>query len=1049
MSLSNIYSVFEPKLKKQPDKIAIKYFRKDYIEKITFAELINKIDYACEQLEKMGVKEGDRIGLIVETSPNWIIAFLAMMRMNLTAVLIDPTLPMDDIKNQVLFIGVRAVLLSEQTKNSEIYPALNGIPQIMVSNFELIDPNVKPQDLPESENKDSNIAIIIFTSGTSGTFKAVMLSHDNFLHVAKCKEIAAMIDETFSIFPCYHIAGITTCCQVTLYGGETLNLVEKIDPDLILRVFKETKPRIFLGVPRFLEVFRHKILSKINEQPFIKRNLAKFLIKLSGFLKKHFGLNPGKKLFKSAHEIFGGNLESIFTGGAPLDPKDRIFFESLGFSVFLAYGLSETSGIVVITDMQYKDFNALGRPLEGVELKIYEPDDKGVGEICIKSPSVMEGYYMNKEDTEIAVRDGWFHSGDLGYIGKNDNLTITGRLKELIVTASGKKATPFEIEKHYKKIPGVEELVVVGVLNPKLNCDEVYGIVIVDEQQINADVSKEQIQENIRSEIAKRGGGLPTQFRIQHIEFFDELPRTTGMKKLIRAKIVKKINERKSNKVETEVKEEPKENLRHNKVLDTIIAAISKVTSLPKKEIDPAKHFSDYGIDSLRALEIIQNLRDLLKDNTVLTEGLFKNPTIQEFAEQIIKTKNTPAEKNITTSSNLVPERKIPTSAPLAIKQEKMPDFKTIFITGGTGVLGGYLVKLLLSESNKTLYILTRAKTQELARKNFTDILEIYDTPKEMIEQYLEKVHFVLGDVSLPLLGIKEQEYHKLVAQVDAVIHAAGIVSLHGLYDALVPVNVFGTKQMIDFTLQTKNKYMVYISSYSILGDIILSQNPPFSEEDFDRGQGFKNMGYQQTKFEGELLVRESTEKGLKWNIIRPGDIFGDSNTGSYPLLLPHLTGIFYDILRTVIYTEVAVTSDVYFDMTPVDYVARGVIHLGFEYPAYYGTYHLTNPSHHTYTQVIKILKELGYKINLISFDEYMPLLRDKKLLYKGQPYSSRTLELLQFNPLMAAVNESTKITTDITTEILDKVNINCPDIDEKLLKTYLDYCKKVGYIVT
>lgn len=1044
----NIYSVFEPTLKKQPDKIAIKYFHPDYTEKVTFSDLVKKIELACEKFQKMGFQEGDRLALMVETSPNWIIAFLAMARMNLTAVLIDPTLPKDDIKNQILFVGVKAILVSEQTKNNDIHPVLKGIPQIMVTDFELVDQSHKPQDVLPIENPDPDIAIIIFTSGTSGVFKAVMLTHENFLHVAMGKEIAAMLDETFSIFPCYHIAGITTCAQITLYGGETLNLVEKIEPDLILKVFKDTKPKIFLGVPRFLEVFHHTILSKINEQSFIKRTIAKVLIKLSGFLRKHFNINLGKKLFKKAHEIFGGNLEFIFTGGAPLDPKDRIFFEALGFSVFLAYGLSETSGIVVLTDPKYKDFRALGRPLEGISLKIHEPDEQGIGEICIKSPSITQGYYKNPEDTKAALRDGWLHSGDLGYIGKNDNLTITGRLKELIVTASGKKATPSEIETHYKHIQGAEELVVVGVLNPKLNCDEVYGVVIVDEKQITSNLSREQIQENIKNEIAERGGKLPTQFRIQHIEFFDELPRTTGMKKLIRVKIVKKINERKVGK--SSKKEEKKEektyiNPNQEKVLDTIISTISKVTSVPKKDIVPTRHFSDYGIDSLRALEIIQNLRDLLKNNTALTENLLKNPTIEDFAEQVINQENSDTEKDI--PNLLVPERKIPTPAPLATKVKALPNSQVVFITGGTGVLGGYLAKLLLSESDKTLYLLTRAKTEELARKNLTDLLAIYDVPQNMIEDYMERVHFVLGDVSLPFLGIGEQKYQELTKMIDTVIHAAGIVSLHGLYNTLVPVNVFGTKQMIDFTLETKNKYMVYISSYSIMGDIILSKNPPFSEEDFDRGQQFYNMGYQQTKFEGEYLVREATEKGLKWNIIRPGDIFGDSKTGSYPLLLPHLTGIFYDILRTVIYTEKAVTSEVYFDMTPVDYVAKGTLYLGLEHPAFYGTYNLTNPSHHTYTNVIQILKKLGHQIKLLSFDDYMPLLMDKKLVYKGKPYSSRTLELLQFNPLMASVKASTPTETKITTEILNKQNIKCPDIDKNLLKTYLDYCKKTGYL--
>lgn len=206
-------------------------------------------------------------------------------------------------------------------------------------------------------------------------------------------------------------------------------------------------------------------------------------------------------------------------------------------------------------------------------------------------------------------------------------------------------------------------------------------------------------------------------------------------------------------------------------------------------------------------------------------------------------------------------------------------------------------------------------------------------------------------------------------------------------------------------------------------------------------------MGYQQTKFEAEYLVRTATEKGLKWNIVRPGDIFGDSKTGSYPLKIPQFTGIFYDLLRTVIHTQVAVNSNVHFDVTPVDYVARGLLYLGLEYRAIYGTYHLTNPSTRTYAHVIECIQKIGYPIEQTTLEDYMNRLVNQKLLHKGEPYKSRTLELLQFNPVMVLANATTHVGTEITQAVLEPAGIVCPQIDETLMKTYLDYCKKVNYM--
>lgn len=1044
--MNSVYTTFEPTLIKQSDKIAFQYFHKMDVESITFSDAHKQIINAANKLQQLKLEPGDRVAIVIENSPLWVITFMALMRLSLTAVLIDPSLPTDDMAAEIQFSDVRCAILSKFTKDIKLEKAMPSLPIVIADeNFALLNNDITPMNLPARKNSDPNIVIIIFTSGTTGKYKAVMLTAENFLYVTTYKPYTDILVKTFTIIPCYHIAGIQTLCTTVFGRGSTICLVEKLEPDIILRTFNEAKPFNFLGVPRILEIYYSRIMSKLNEQSAIKRFTINSLISFSGFLRRSLKINLGPLLFKKIHDMFGGKVSVLLVGGAPINQNIRFFFENIGFNVLHGYGLSETTGTIVLTNLKHKIPNTIGEPMDGCKIKIDSPNEEGIGEICIQSPSVMKGYFKNPEETAASIKEGWFHTGDLGYLDSYNNLEIVGRLKEVIVTDAGKKVTPGDIERHYQDIPGVAEYVVVGYPNPTSKCDDVYGAVIVDKNYISSEMSEEELQHSIINAFAIREGSLPSQYRIHHIEFFDDFPRTTGAKKIIRNKIIKEITRRKS--VPHHAQESDKIISKELKrALDSVVEAISKVILIPQNDIEPQNHCSEYLSDSLLALEVVQRLRKKYSEQAVSLETLFKNPTIVEFAEDILERINSPQEE-VVKSSSIVPPRVSPTPAQFPTSIPQLFKSDVVFVTGGTGVLGGYLVKLLLTDTNKTVYLLTRAKTQAIAKTKLVELLNAYETSTEALAKIDTNIKFLLGDVSEEFFGLSENEYHKLQNRVDVVIHAAAIISLHGLYESLVPVNVVGTQHAIDFALGTKQKYMVYVSSYSMMGNIILDKNPDFTEHDFDREQTFHKMGYQQTKFEAEYLVRTATEKGLKWNIVRPGDIFGDSKTGSYPLVIPQFTGIFYDLLRTVIYTKVAVNSKVHFDVTPVDYASRGLLYIGLEHPAIYGTYHLTNPSTRTYSHVIECIKNIGYPIEETTLDDYMNRLVNQKLLHKGKPYKSRTLELLQFNPIMVLSTATTHVGTEITQAVLEPAGIVCPKIDETLMKTYLDYCKKVNFM--
>ncbi len=299
-----------------------------------------------------------------------------------------------------------------------------------------------------------------------------------------------------------------------------------------------------------------------------------------------------------------------------------------------------------------------------------------------------------------------------------------------------------------------------------------------------------------------------------------------------------------------------------------------------------------------------------------------------------------------------------------------------------------------------------------------------------------------MGDITETMLGVEEVMYQQLVDEIEMVVHCAAKISLHGLYNELKVVNVDGTKNMIDFALNTKQKYFIHVSTIAVMGDRRFMICPAYAEKDYDLGQGFKNLGYEQSKFEAEGLVRSAGKDGLKWIIARSGYLMGDSEKGYYPLGLTRVPGIFYDIFKTAIELKIAINSDMHFDITPVDYVSKALVYLSTVLKDIYSTYHLNNPNQKTLNDIIKLLINYGYQVDLVNYDEYINILRSGE-----KKYRSIYTDLV----LLGIENDAPKgfsfVDSSYTKEVLSKANIVCPDVDDKLIKTYLDYCIDKGYL--
>jgi polyketide synthase PksN len=363
-----------------------------------------------------------------------------------------------------------------------------------------------------------------------------------------------------------------------------------------------------------------------------------------------------------------------------------------------------------------------------------------------------------------------------------------------------------------------------------------------------------------------------------------------------------------------------------------------------------------------------------------------------------------------------------------------------IFLTGATGVLGGHLLKELLQNTKSNIYCLVRAENEELGRLRLLSFLKAYDPKLLLYESFMKRAIPVLGNIAHDKLGMCSKSYRDLTEKIDITIHAAALTNLFLNYRRVEPVNVGGTKNAIQFALHTRQKYLSYVSTYTVMGDKTFDKSVVFKETDFDIGQDFDHMNYQKSKFTAEKLVREATRHGLLWNIFRPGQIFGEAKTGHYPQGQSNVSGLFYDIFKTVIDTGVALESRTHFDVVPVDYVSQGTLRLTLNTNNFFQTYHFTNPDVKPYNHVIQLIRDFGYPIEVISQSEYKTLLFKNLLTSNGVEYKSSTTSAFKwwFKRENFSFSESAITDCTFTAKQLLKSKIVCQNIDSDLIGTYL-----------
>jgi len=517
----------------------------------TYSQALDMAKSIGGYLKSKEFEKGDRAAILGENCPEWAISYFGVQWAGGVCVPLDSRGLADDWEHFLRHSESKFIFVSNRYLNDilEIKDKIDTLKEIITFpepregavSFDEVTSFKDKLELPVDRNPD-DLAIILYTSGTTGTPKGVMLSHKNIL--ADIEAILKIFDfnendHLFSVLPIHHVFEGTCGFLTPVYEGAKITYARSIKPNEMLEDLKDTRPTVFLVVPLLLEKLYLGLQKNIKKLPPLKKLVFGTLSVLTDVLNPLTGKKVSKILFKSVREKMGlDRAKYIISGGAPLPPWVAKGFEKLGFPVFQGYGLSETSPVVSVNPPKKPKHESVGLPIPGVEVKIMEPDENGIGEIAVKGDVVMLGYYKDKKATEKVFRDGWFLTGDLGYIDKDGYIYITGRKKSVIVTKGGKNIYPEEIEEKLLQSPLIKECLVLGKIHPTTKTEIIHAIIYPDYEGIdnkakeeNVEVTEDIIQTWIEKEIEKVNKKMADYKRIKTFSLRDEeFPKTTTQK---------------------------------------------------------------------------------------------------------------------------------------------------------------------------------------------------------------------------------------------------------------------------------------------------------------------------------------------------------------------------------------------------------------------------------------------------------------------------------------------------------------------------------------
>ncbi len=566
----------------------------------TYRELRDRAHRAALLLATRGIKPGDRVLLIGENSPDWVLGYFAILCAGAIAVPLDQLISAEELAPICKIAEPAAVL-----RSSAVYKRLGSTlgdahPKLIELDLaELGRPFVLrgATTTPPAPPERKALASILFTSGSTGAPKGVMLSHGNFAaEVAMLSRVFSLgaDDVVLSLLPLHHAFEFTCGMLLPLASGATIVYPLEVDAKTLSRTLADVRPTALIGVPAVWEAVHRRIVDEVEARgPFFHAAFDN-LRDLNRRLDANSGLNFGSIVFRQVHSALGGRLRLAVSGGSALPHRVAEFFNDIGIPLLEGYGLTEGAPVLAVARPDEPlQVGAVGRPLNGVEIKLM-PSTGSIGEIVAHGPNVMAGYYRNEAATAEVLRDGWLHTGDLGRFDDDGRLYVVGRAKEVIVDSGGNNIYIEELEEIYGRSEYVKEMAVVGL---KVGQGEQVAALVVP--AYSRGESRRAVEDRLRSDFDKVALELSAHKRIRILRFTDaELPRTRT-RKIKRADVVATLRRM------LDVRASDADANSANSEVETWLAeALASVTTEPINITPATRLIEDLGLDSLALAEI-------------------------------------------------------------------------------------------------------------------------------------------------------------------------------------------------------------------------------------------------------------------------------------------------------------------------------------------------------------------------------------------------------------------------------------------------------------
>jgi long-chain acyl-CoA synthetase len=538
----NLLELFDATVKRHRSRVALRLLpppdTDEQILRYTYGDLGDYAERGARRLLELGVGPGDRVMLCAENRPYWGMTVFAAFKAGAVIVPVDEKASALELGNIARKSRARLVVLSarNQARLAELDLDREDLPVVTFDDLLMTEPQAPAQALPPSPKGDE-LASLIFTSGTTGNPKGVMLSHRNFTSLlSKLVGVfdLSLHDRLLSVLPLHHTFEFTAGFLMPLMRGAQISYMSETTSEALTDAFARRDVTGMIGVPALWQLLHRKINKPFADQGPWAEELFGAVVDGARLLRDKTGLNLGKLVFWPIQRRLGGRMKTMISGGSALPPEVLKTFQGLGFSLYEGYGLTEASPVLAVARPGTRVVpGSVGEALPGIEIKIENPDAHGVGEIVASGPNVMMGYYEDAAATADVLADGWLRTGDLGKLDEDRNLFIVGRKKEMILAANGENVYPDELEEIYQDSPLVKELSIVGLPEDKGPAEIVACLCVPDYEARSggAALGRAEVRQRVQDHLKDVSSRLPQYKRVKIVHLTDlELPRNSTRK---------------------------------------------------------------------------------------------------------------------------------------------------------------------------------------------------------------------------------------------------------------------------------------------------------------------------------------------------------------------------------------------------------------------------------------------------------------------------------------------------------------------------------------